>query len=131
MGFIESYKRLDNLCKDLFKSETGVTTYINNMEYLTNARYQIGNWDSDYKQLKHFRYIRNQIVHENNVTEGNICNKNDILWIEQFHQRILQRTDPLALYHKAVTASQQKTTQYQKPSKSIWAKISSLFRRNK
>lgn len=131
MGFIDSYKRLDNLCKDRFKSETGVTMYINNMECLTHVRFQIDRWDSDYKQLKHYRHIRNQIVHDNNVTEGNSCSEQDIQWVEHFHQRILQRTDPISLYHKNLVASQQKTAQRKKNSKSLWAKISSLFRGNK
>lgn len=149
MSFIESYKRLDNLCKDLYKSETGVTTYINNMECLTHCRYQVESWDSDYRSLKHYRHIRNQIVHDNNVTEGNSCSDYDIQWVEQFHQRVLQQTDPIALYHRAVVAAQQKTAQSQKStwdspprviyeqysytqisSKSIWVKIASLFRRN-
>lgn len=119
MSFIESYKRLDNLCKDIFTSETGVTTYITNMESLMYNRFQITNWDSDYKKLKHYRYIRNQIVHENNVDEGNICNADDLYWVEQFYQRIINQTDPLTLYQKALYASKQQASKQQtlKPKK--------------
>lgn len=139
MSFIESYKRLDNLCKDLFMSETGVTTYIYNMEYIMYPRFQIINWDSDYKKLKQYRYIRNQIVHENSANEANLCNENDLQWIEQFYQRIIHRTDPLALYQEAEMASQLQTSNSQrikratqpscksKTKMTIWEKILSLF----
>lgn len=144
MRFIESYKRLDNLCKDLLGSETGVTSYICNMEELMYARFQITNWESDYNKLKHYRYIRNQIVHENFANEANMCNENDLQWIEQFYQRILNRTDPLALHQKAVVAFRQKTSKPKniktqpeviikqnsnksKTAMTIWEKISSLF----
>ena len=144
MSFIESYKRLDNLCKDLFMSETGVSTYICNMENLMYNHFLITNWDDDYKKLKHYLYIRNQIVHDNNVNERTICDENDLQWIQNFYQRILNRTDPLALHQKALIASQQQTskpknTKTQPPvlnnqnsnksKKTLWEKISSLFRR--
>lgn len=144
MSFIESYKRLDNLCKDLLRSETGITSYIFNLEKLMHTRFQITNWETVYNKLKHYRYIRNQIVHENSANEANMCNENDLQWIEQFYQRILNRTDPLALYRKAVIASQQQiskpkniktqpvviTKQNSNKSKTamtIWEKISALF----
>ena len=105
MNFLKSYKRLDNLCKDLLRSETGVTTYISDMEQISRTNFQPINFD--YKKLKHYRYIRNQIAHENYADETNMCNENDTLWIEQFHQRILDRTDPVSQYHKALARSQQ------------------------
>jgi hypothetical protein len=106
MSFIESYKRLDNLCKDLLNSEKGITTYIENIEQIKYTRYYTSNFDCDYKMLKHYRYIRNQIVHDNDATEDNMCDENDIIWIEQFYKNILNQTDPLSLYHKAKHAHQ-------------------------
>ena len=32
MSFLEEYKRLDNLCKDMFSTSTGITTYIEELE---------------------------------------------------------------------------------------------------
>ncbi len=107
MRYIESYKRLDNLCRDIFQSETGVTTYISNLEEIRLSRFKPINVDSDYKKLKQYRYIRNQIVHENNVDEADLCDEQDISWIEQFYQRILHQTDPISLYEKAKATSQQ------------------------
>lgn len=100
MGFIEEYKRLDNLCKDLFSSSIGVTEYINCMEQCGHYSSYVDNWRRDYLDLKHYRYIRNKIVHENGATEAALCTDDDIIWINSFYQRILNQTDPLSLYQK-------------------------------
>lgn len=103
MSFLESYKHLDNLCKDMFSSEKGVTTYIETMEHTAGGSYRITGWDSDYKNLKHYRYIRNRIVHDNYASENSMCTDSDTAWINNFYSRIMNRNDPLALYRKAIT----------------------------
>ncbi len=96
MGFLNEYKKLDNLCKDLLHSSTGVTTYIQNLESLRNSH----KYEDDYKKLKTYRHIRNQIVHENNIEEDDLCDSSDIRWIQNFYRRILKQSDPLALENK-------------------------------
>ncbi len=95
--FLQSYKRLDNLCKDILKSEKGVTTYIEYLERINQNQFK-----DDYYKLKHYRYVRNKIVHENNASEENMCTSSDIEWIENFYNRILNQTDPLALHQQNV-----------------------------
>lgn len=98
MGFMESYKHLDNLCKDM--NGIGVTGYIKDMEQEKNGDFYVAIWKEDYRKLKHYRYIRNQIAHENDVNENNLCSAGDTAWLDSFYQRILAQTDPLALYYK-------------------------------
>ena len=98
MGFMESYKHLDNLCKDM--NGIGVTGYIKDMEQEKNGDFYVAIWKEDYRKLKHYRYIRNQIAHENDVNENNLCSAGDTAWLHAFSQRILAQTDPLALYYK-------------------------------
>ena len=105
MAFMEAYKRLDNLCKDLFPSDVGITEYIKSMERCSHYTLYIDNWRNDYFALKHYRYIRNKIVHENDVTEDELCTADDVIWINNFYQRILNQADPLALYRKAAVNS--------------------------
>ncbi len=94
MGFMNSYKELDNLCKDLFSSDKGVTTYIEEMEKL---KFLNDSAKRDYKNLKHYRHIRNKIAHENNANEENMCTAEDTFWIDNFHYRIIKCDDPLNL----------------------------------
>lgn len=97
VGFMESYKYLDNLCKDM--NGIGITGYIKDMEQANGEFYVVG-WKRDYLQLKHYRYIRNQIVHENYASESNLCSDEDTAWLDEFYQRIMKQIDPLALYYK-------------------------------
>ena len=98
MGFMESYKRLDNLCKDLYRSDRGISSYISDMEQHTAAARRIPGWEEVYRTLKRYRHIRNQIAHETDMDEQTLCTAADVRWVDAFHQRILDRTDPLALY---------------------------------
>ncbi len=134
MGFLESYKRLDNLCKDLFRSEKGVSSYIDSMEQYGDIHNRVQNWDYDYKQLKHYRHIRNLIAHDNSASENNTCKDSDTQWIKQFHQRILSSTDPLALYEAkrahAQKAQNMKTNQTNKSVHKIHNKINNSIKDN-
>lgn len=79
----------------------GVTGYIEDMEHIANGEYYVPGWKEDYFQLKHYRYIRNQIAHENYADEDNMCSDEDAVWIENFYKRIMVQSDPLALHYKA------------------------------
>ena len=118
MGFINSYKQLEKLCNEIYCDNHGISSYIDDMSKLTSASYYVSSWDDDLKLLKHYRWIRNQIVHEPNCTEENLCEYEDAKWLENFHSRIMSGTDPLALYRKARSSQvtqkpkQAKSTEY-------------------
>ena len=102
-------KRLDNLCKDIFQGEAGITTYLKTMEEI---RYNIphrADFDADYEKLHHYRHLRNLIAHDNYADESNMCSAEDAAWLEQFYGRILAQTDPVLQYHKAKAASRRQT----------------------
>lgn len=101
MGFMQSYKRLDILCRDM--NGIGVTGYIEDMEQAVNRVGYVSGWHSDYQKLKHYRYVRNQIAHEVYATEENMCSSEDVAWLEAFYQRILQQTDPLAMQYEKIS----------------------------
>ena len=101
MGFINSYKRLEKLCNEIYDSNHGISAYIDDMLRLTSASRYVSSWDNDLKQLKHYRWIRNQIAHEPNCTEENMCEYGDVQWIDDFYDRIMNQSDPLAMYRKA------------------------------
>lgn len=108
MGFMNSYKRLDNLCKDM--NGKGVSGYIEDMERNPNGNYFIADWKNDYKTLKHYRYIRNKIAHDNYAEETNMCSDKDTEWLEAFYKRILNQCDPLSLYKDATKPVNKKPT---------------------
>ena len=100
MGFIDSYKRLEKLCGDVMGCDRPVTAYIDEMKATPRGAYYVAGWGSDLEMLKRYRWIRNQIAHEPGCTEANMCGAGDAAWIDQFYGRIMDQTDPLALYEK-------------------------------
>ena len=101
MSFIDSYKRLEKLCNEIYGDIHGVKAYIEEMNNTPlGARYVLG-WDEDLKRLKHYKWVRNQIWHDLNCTEENMCEPGDAEWLNNFHSRIMSANDPLAQYRKA------------------------------
>lgn len=99
MSFMTSYKKLEQLCRDITGEERPVSAYIEEMKNTTLGSRYVPGWDDDLKKLKHYRWVRNQIVHETGKTEENMCTSVDVAWLEQFYSRILNRDDPLARYY--------------------------------
>lgn len=109
MEFLTSYKRLDNLCKDM--NGVGVSGYIEDMENIKAEIFSVKSWKDDYFQLKHYRYIRNRIAHDNDAYEEMLCTPADAEWLENFYQQILKQTDPLALSHRISVKNDLSTNQ--------------------
>lgn len=102
MGFIDSYKHLEKLCGEIFNDKRGISVYIDEMTSAYRGSYLVSGWDEDFKRLKNYRRIRNKIVHEPGYSEENMCKPEDAKWLEDFYLRIMNQTDPLTLYHKAI-----------------------------
>lgn len=94
----DEYKRVDNICCDMFLIPSGISQYISEMERKSfYGRSMVSSWDVDYRKLKRVRWLRNQIAHELSATD---CTGEDVAWLEEFHSRLLERRDPLALLEK-------------------------------
>ncbi len=102
LEFLEEYKRLERLCKDYLSRTEGVSEYIRQMEETTwsNRRY-VSTWEDDYKQLKHVRWVRNQLAHEVGALDSDICTESDIDWVKNFYDRIIDGRDPFTTIRKA------------------------------
>lgn len=97
MRFLEEYKRLDKLCKEIYRADRGISSYIDDMKASNRSgNYTIPGWSSDLDQLIRLRHLRNKLTHEVGTTDLPICTENDIQWVADFHSRILSRTDPIA-----------------------------------
>ena len=98
--FFEEYKRLDWLCSDMYSCKNGVSRYIEDME--SRSRREASSilvWYTDYKLLKHLRWIRNRIAHETDNYQ--ISSESDLQNMRDFYERILSGQDPIALLEKS------------------------------
>lgn len=100
LEFLDAYKNLDKLCRQILSSDRGVSEYIDEMNNESQG-YRIAGWDRDYKQLKRMRWIRNRLVHETDSFEDNLFNTEDIEWLHTFYSRIMECEDPFSLLHQA------------------------------
>lgn len=111
MGFMDSYKRLEKICNEIYSDDPrGVSSYIDDMSNTPSGVLSVPTWEEDLKKLKKYRWIRNQITHEPGLSEHNMCAPSDARWLDDFHNRILNQTDPLALNYKAYKASKPSNT---------------------
>lgn len=85
----------------MFSDKNGVSAYISQMEQKDSAgRMQVPEWGADYKQLKHCRWLRSQLAHEDVY---GICEEEDLVFLEQFHDRIIGGVDPLVVLRRKQT----------------------------
>ena len=102
MDFDYSYKRLEKLCKEIYNTdEKHVTAYIEDMKSKPRGSYLVAGWDDDLNTLIYYRYIRNKYSHDPEYSVEDLCTPDDTKWIDNFYNRIMNQTDPLALYRKA------------------------------
>ena len=108
LDYLESYKRLDQLCRDMFRTKDGVTEYINQMDRVISKINSKQDWRNFYSRLKYQRRLRNDLVHN---TECSDCTEEDIDEIEYFFALILKQEDPLACIRKQQTLTRHASIQ--------------------
>lgn len=95
--FLEEYKYLDKLCKEVFDSDKGVTSYIDYMRATPyENRQKILGWDNDLKRLVSLRHARNKLAHEVGTLDTALVTREDVDWIEEFYERIMNSDDPIS-----------------------------------
>ena len=108
---LEEYKYVDAICRDMFGAEKGVSAYIEQLdETPMTVRYWITEWNDEYRQLKHIRWLRNQIAHSTGTVD---CTQSDLEWLKGFHNRLLTQQDILAKAHRVIKESQIQNQQQQ------------------
>lgn len=114
---LEEYKYVDNICRDMLGTEKGVTAYIEQLdETPMTVRYWITEWNDEYRQLKHIRWLRNQIAHSTGYVE---CTQSDLDWLKDFHNKLLTQQDLFAKARRVIQESQ--IQQQQQLAKTVMA----------
>lgn len=97
--FIDAYKHLEKRCSEIYGEQHGLSQYISDMEmtpsYISGS---IPGFASDLKELKRLRHIRNALVHDDSEPPVEYS-QNDIDYLNEFHDRIMNRKDPLSIWN--------------------------------
>lgn len=101
LEFLDVYKNLDQLCRQILSSDRGISEYIDEMSDESRGHWMVVGWERDYKQLKRMRWLRNRLVHEADSFEDDLVNVKDIQWLHTFYRRIMECTDPFSLLHQS------------------------------
>lgn len=129
LEFLENYKNLDALCRQILSSDRGISEYIDEMSNESQG-YRIAGWERDYKKLKKMRWIRNRLVHETDSFEDNLVKIEDIEWLHSFYNRIIECTDPFSLLHQSKNLKR-KIGKQEKYSEITFPTNKTSFSRNK
>ncbi len=98
MKFLDEYKRVDNICADMYSCKNGISAYLAQMDDTPDEdRLLVPSWDDDYKALRRLRWLRNYITHE---AKSSDCDEADLNNIISFHERILRQEDSLSLLYR-------------------------------
>ncbi len=96
--FFEEYKHLEKLCREMYDSYEGVTSYIDDMKKVSFRDYSnIPNWRTDLEQLHRLRHIRNNLAHTEGAFYEQNCTQEDVDWVKDFYSRIMAQSDPLSV----------------------------------
>ncbi|MBR3738551.1 MAG: hypothetical protein IKN26_07430 [Eubacterium sp.] len=109
MEYFNEYKSVEKICNEMY-GENGVSAYINVMQHCTSREKSfIVNWDKKLKDLKHLRWLRNQIAHPNDSYE---VTPQDLTDIKAFYDELMTQQDPLALLYKEIESTKKKQQEY-------------------
>lgn len=108
LKFLELYKSTDRFIKDAYQSTEGFTEYVRQMESEEReGKRRVSGWADDLKQIKHLRWIRNQLAHEVDY-DSDICKQKDYELLTSFQYRLHNADDPLSLLQKSIEAQRLK-----------------------
>lgn len=111
INILEEFKYVDAICRDMLNADKGVSAYIEQLDTTPLAvRYWITEWNNEYRQLKHIRWLRNQIAHSTGYVE---CSQADLDWLKDFHNKLLTQQDLLAKARRIIQESQIQKQQQQ------------------
>ena len=123
MEYFNEYKSVEKICNEMY-GENGVSAYINDMQNCTSREKSfIVNWDKKLKDLKHLRWLRNQIAHPNDSYE---VTQQDLTDIKAFYDELMTQQDPLALFYKEIESTKKKQQEYKLQQRALQKTIQNL-----
>lgn len=99
--FFDKYKALDKMCSEIYGGSNGVTQYIDDMNSVPYSQSRnVAGWDKTIQELKKYRHFRNELAHGALDMEDDNCSDEDIRWVSEFRDKIMNCDDPIARLRK-------------------------------
>lgn len=99
--FFEEFTKLNKVCVAVYQVEGGTFGYLVQMGGVSGASAEmIPRWYEDLEQLHRYRMVYQALAQSTEAFEEVLCSEEDVNWLRAFGNRIMERTDPLALLHQ-------------------------------
>ena len=99
--FFEEYKRADKLCCEIYNSDKGITSYIDDMQNESSSyKKDVPEWYTCLETLQKLRYKRNILAHEADTFDIDMIDESELEFIKEFRKSLLERSDPIAKLEK-------------------------------
>ena len=98
--FYEEFTKLDKICVSVYQAEGGTAGYLEQMRGVSGTYADcVPNWILELEQLHRYRTVYQALAQSSAAFEEALCNQEDVDWIREFGNRIMERRDPLAMLH--------------------------------
>lgn len=96
--FFEEFTQLDKTCVSVYQAEGGTLGYLAQMRSVSGSYADIvPRWTADLEQLHRYRTIYLALAQSADAFEKCLCSREDVQWLQEFRNKIMDRKDPLAL----------------------------------
>ena len=113
---VEYFGDLEQECNQIYNDTHGVTTYINEMKDLESQGVpKVKDWSASLKRLKEIRHKRNKLSHGEISFREEWAEKEDLEFLLAFRKKVLNQTDPIALYYNQRKGTKTKKAKKSKP----------------
>lgn len=94
----DEFTKLNKACITVYQMEDGISDYIAQMADVSSAFWDaVPDWTLDFEQLHRYRSLYHSLAQSMEAFGEYLCSQEDVDWVRNFHTRIMERKDPLAL----------------------------------
>lgn len=97
--FFEEFTKLDKTCVSVYQAEGGTLGYLEQMRSAGTGADIVPHWTTDLEQLHRYRTIYLALSQSAEAFEECLCSREDVQWVQEFRNKIMERKDPLARLH--------------------------------
>lgn len=96
--FFEEFTKLDRICVSVYQAEGGTLGYLEQMRSVSGVYAdRVPHWIEELEQLHRYRTVYQALAQSTEAFDEALCRQEDVDWIRDFGNRIMERRDPLAL----------------------------------
>lgn len=95
--FFEEFTKLNKTCVSVYQAEEGTLGYLEQMRSVSTVGADlVPHWIENLEQLHRYRTVYQALCQSPDAFEECLCTREDVDWIVEFRNKIMDRKDPMA-----------------------------------